>query len=137
MRKNSKLPQHVKNYIKAELYDYVENKMELEKLQQDILFSSSANDGQPKSKNQISNPTEQKAEKLITSRSILIVTDKINKIDRALAKLNKSDKEIVELIFQKGYSQIYAQMHCNITKDMYYNAMNKIIYLTAIEYGEI
>lgn len=131
-----KLPRHVRNFIKSELYNYEFNKKKLKEIQYDILYSSSTSDGQPRG-NQTSDTTYQKTEKLITSRSILIVTDKINKIERALSKLNDSDKEIVDIIFFKGHNQIYAQMNDNITKDMYYNAMNKMIYLTAIEYGEI
>ena len=42
-----------------------------------------------------------------------------------------------DIIFNKGCNQLYAKTYYNITKDMYYNAMNKIIYLTAVEYGQI
>ena len=131
-----KLPKHVRNFIKSELYNYEFNKKKLKEMQDDILYATSTSDGQPKG-NATSDATYNKVEKLITSRSILIVTDKINKIERALNKLDKSDKEVVELIFFKGHGQIYAQRNDNISKDIYYNTMNKMIYLTAIEYGEI
>ena len=136
MRKNYKIPKHIRNYIKSELYNYENNKKKLKELQDDIINSSIVNDGQPRG-NSTSDVTCQKAEKLITSRSILIVTDKINKIDRALNKIDKLDREVVEIIFFKGHNQVYAQMHDNISKDTFYDVMNKMIYLTAVEYGEI
>ena len=136
MRKNYKVPKHIRNYIKSELYNYEKNKRKLKELQDDIINASATNDGQPRG-NQTSDTTFQKTEKLITSRSILIVTDKINKIERALDKLDKLDREVVEIIFFKGHNQVYAQMYDNISKDTYYDIMNKIIYLAAVEYGEI
>ena len=136
MKKIYKLPKHVKNYITQELYNYEYNKKKLIELQNDILLEGSTSDGQPRG-NQTSDTTYRKAEKLITSKSILIVTDKINKIEKAFSKLNEDEKEIAEIIFIKGHSQVYAEMYDYIKKDAYYNMKNKIIYLTAIEYGEI
>ena len=131
-----KLPKHVRNFIKSELYNYEFNKKKLQEMQDDILHATGTSDGQPKG-NGTSDTTYNKVEKLITSRSILIVTDKINKIERAFNKLSEDDQEVVDLIFFKGHGQIYAQMNDNISKDVYYNTMNKMIYLTAIEYGEV
>ena len=136
MRKDYKLDNHTKNYIKKELYNYEYNKRKLQDLQEEILESSATADGQPRG-NTTSDTTAQKAEKLITSRSILIVTRKLQNIDNALAKLSKEEKEIAEIIFFKGHKQVYAQMHDNVSKDMYYNIMNKTIYQTAIEYDVI
>lgn len=136
MRKNYKLDSHVKSYIKKELYNYEYNKKKLEELQEEILEGSATADGQPRGNN-TSDTTFQKAEKLITSRSILIVTRKLQNIENALKKLNKEEREIAEIIFFKGHKQVYAQMHDNITKDMYYNVMNKTIYLTAVEFEVI
>ena len=68
---------------------------------------------------------------------MLIATKRVNNIERALHKLTEQEQKDVELIFFKGHSQVYAEMHDNISKDMYYNLMDKMIYLTAIEYDEI
>ena len=136
MRKNYKLDNHIKSYIKKELYNYEHNKKKLSDLQEEILEGSATADGQPRGNN-TSDTTFQKAEKLITSRSILIVTKKLQNIDSALNKLNEEEREIAKIIFFKGHKQVYAQMHDNITKDMYYNVMAKTIYLTAIEYEVI
>lgn len=136
MRKNYKMDNHIKSYIKKELYSYEYNKRKLADLQEEILEGSATTDGQPRG-NSTSDSTFQKAEKLITSRSILIVTRKLQNIENALSKLNKEEREIAETIFFKGHKQVYAQMHDNITKDMYYNVMNKTIYLTALEFEVI
>ena len=136
MRKDYKIDSHIRSYIKKELYNYEYNKKKLADLQEEILEGSATADGQPRG-NTKSDTTFQKAEKLISSRSILIVTRKIQNIENAINKLNKEEQEIAKTIFFKGHKQVYAQMHDNISKDMYYNVMNKTIYLTAVEFEVI
>ena len=58
-------------------------------------------------------------------------------IERAFKRLPDEEMEVVELIFKKGQSQIYTEVNNNVSKDTYYNIMNKTIYITAIEMGEI
>lgn len=131
-----KLEKHIKKYIKAELYNYEKNKKKIEDIEKNIIDESGFNDGQPRG-NITSDTTAKKAERLLTTKSLLIATERVNNIDRALQKLTEAERKDVELIFFKGHSQIYAEMHDNISKDMYYNIMDKMIYLTAIEYNEI
>lgn len=134
---NYKIPRHIKSYITSELYNFENNKKMLKELQEQILYASGgSSDGQPKGTT-TSDITYQKVEKLTSSRSILIVTDKINKVERAITKLSIDEKEIAEMIFFKGYTQLYAETHYYISKRVYYNVKNKLIYLTAIEYNMI
>lgn len=112
MKKNYKLKYHLRNYIKQELYDYNRNKQILQEL------------------------TNQKTNQ-ITTKTLLILSKKINNIEKVYKKLNDNDKELFNIIFEKGCNQLYAKTYYNITKDMYYNAMNKIIYLVAQEYEQI
>ena len=67
MRKNYKLDNHVKSYIKKELYNYEYTKKKLADLQEEILEGSSTADGQPRGNN-TSDTTFQKAEKRLTSQ---------------------------------------------------------------------
>lgn len=132
-----KLPKHIKIYIEHELYDYIGNKKLQQEIREDIIYSSGGGqDGQPKG-TVTTDPTSLKAEKLLTSRALLIVTNKIQKIEKVLNSLSEDEREIVEIIFFKGHSQIYAEMHDNISKNMYYYMKNKVIYLTAKEYNQI
>lgn len=131
-----KIDSHIKKYIKTELYNYEKNKKKIDEIRDDIINETPYNDGQPKG-NTTSDSTAIKADKLLTTRAILIATEKVKNIDRALQKLNEEERKDVELIFFKGHSQAYAETYDNISKDMYYNLMDKMIYLTAIEYGEI
>lgn len=110
--KNYKLQYHLRNYIKQELYDYNRNKQILQELS-----------------NQKTNQ--------VTTKTLLILSKKINSIENVYKKLNENDKELFNIIFEKGCNQLYAKTYYNITKDMYYNAMNKIIYLVAQEYEQI
>lgn len=108
-----KIDKHIKKYIMTELYNYEENKKKIEKL---VINSK---------------------DKSLTSRAILITTEKIKNIERALNKFNEQEKKDIEKIFFKGHSQIYAEMNDGISKDMYYHLKDKMIYLTAIEYEQI
>jgi hypothetical protein len=107
--KNYKLSYHLRSYIKQELYDYNRNKQILKDLS-------------------IKESTQ------ITTKTLLILTKKVNSIENVYNNLNENDQEIFNIIFKKGCNQLYAKTYYNITKDMYYNAMNKIIYLVAQEY---
>lgn len=108
MGKKYKLPLHIKNYIKTELYDYKKNKKII---------------------NNINNNT--------STRTYLLAIQRINKIEKILNSLPGEEKEAVKKIFFEKHNQVYAEMNDNITKDMYYNIKNKMIYLTAIEFDLI
>ena len=108
MRKKYKLPLHIKNYVKNELYDYEKNKKMIKELQ-----NSKSN---------------------TSTRTLLIASRRINQIETVFNKLPKEDRQAVRKIFYEHHSQIYAEANDNITKDMYYNIMNKMIYLTALEF---
>ena len=136
MRKKYSEPFHIKSYIEKELYNYIDNKVLLNELKEDIYYTNQVNDGQPKG-NGISNPTEQKATDLLTTRSILIAEKKVKQIDNAFNRLIPEERKIAEMIFFKGYNQVFMQMNKGVGKDTYYHIKNKTIYYTAIEYGEI
>ena len=110
--RNYKLKYHLRNYIKQELYDYNRNKKILKDLQKNLVKSSQT----------------------VNSKTILILSRKINSIEKVYHNLNENEQELFKIIFEKGCNQLYARTYYNISKDMYYNAMNKIIYLTAKEY---
>ena len=105
MRNRYKLPLHIKNYVKKELYDYKKNKNKLEDIDQGT-----------------------------STRTILIALQRMQQIEKVLKRLSKEDKKMVEKIFFEKKSQIYMETQYYITKDMYYNTMNKILYLVAEEF---
>lgn len=107
-----KLPLHIKNYVKTELYDYRKNKKIINNLQ-----------------NQ--RPNE------INTRTLLIATQKINLIENVLNKLNQEEKELINIIFFDKTNQVRAEAYYYISKDAYYNIMNKMLYLTAKEFNLI
>ena len=131
-----KLDKHIKKYIMSELYDYRKNKEKIERIRNNIIDESGYNDGQPRG-NETSDTVAGKTEKLLTTRAILIATEKVNNIERALEKFDEQERKDIDSIFFKGHSQVYAEMNDGISKDMYYHLRDKMIYLTAIEYGQI
>lgn len=136
-RVNYKVPRWVKKKIENELYQYWDNKKELEEMQRDIIESSpEPPDGQPRG-NSVSNTTEQKAIKLRTSRSILAVERRLKYIENAIARLNEDEQKIFEIIFKERHNQKMAETYKYISSDTYYNVYRKIIYYTAVEFGDI
>lgn len=68
-----------------------------------------------------------------SSRAILLTQIKLDKINAVMERLNKEDKDVAEIIFFDKYTQAGAEVAKNISKAMYYNTMNKVIYLVAKE----
>lgn len=107
-----KLPLHIKNYVKQELYDYKKNKLFIKDLQK-------------------------KDENEIVTKTLLIATQRINEIETVFNKLNDDEKQLVDIIFFKRKNQRQAEIYYYISKDAYYNTMNKMLYLTALEFNLI
>lgn len=141
MRAEYKMPRGTKRRIQNELYLYWKNKRDLEELEQDIIEESSVRpEVSSIPTNVTGNPTQSKALKLaskMSTRAIIIARRRIEYIENAIKRLSEEDREIFELIFKEGYSQKVAYTIKGISKDTYYNVLNKIIYLVAIEFGEI
>ena len=75
--------------------------------------------------------------KLITkykgdSRGLILANIRLSQIEAVLNGLSKDDREAAEMIFIKKLPQSSAELK-GISKAAYYNVMNKVIYLTAIE----
>ncbi len=104
MRKNNyKLPWHVRQYVKQELLDYEQNK----KL--------------------INNIKKYKG----NTRGLILASQRLQQIDSVYNSLNKEDLEAAKVIFIYKIPQPMAELEKGISKAAYYNAMNKVIYLTA------
>lgn len=144
MRANYEVPKEVREIIIKELYTYWKNIEKLEQLKeqrQNLIDSSAKHDITGiSSKYKISNPTESKAIKLaeeMSTRAYIRASERIDYIKKAMELLSQDEQEVVEYIFKERCSQKRAEIVHYISKDSYYNIKNKIIYLTAIEFGEI
>lgn len=68
-----------------------------------------------------------------TTKSILLAEKRLGQIDKVLESLNKEDRDVAEIIFFEKYTQAGAETAKNVSKAMYYNCMNKVIFLVAQE----
>ena len=137
MRADYKVPRWVKKKIEHELYQYWDNKKELEELKRDIIESSPPPpDGMPHERN-VSSSTESKVIKIRTTRTILAVERRLHYIENAIARLNEEEKQIFEIIFKEKHNQKMAETYKYISADSYYSVYRKIIYYTAVEFGDI
>lgn len=71
------------------------------------------------------------------TRGLILANIRLDQIDKVLQRLNKEDREAVDIIFIDQYTQSGAEIAKGLSKAAYYNTMNKVIYLVAIEMGLI
>jgi len=67
------------------------------------------------------------------TRGLILANMRLAQIESVLERLNKEDREAAELIFIDKYTQSGAEVAKGLSKAAYYNAMNKVIYLVAVE----
>ena len=67
------------------------------------------------------------------TRELILINLRLTQIENVLQSLNKEDREAAEIIFIQKYTQGGAEIAKGLSKAAYYNAMNKVIYLTAVE----
>jgi len=67
------------------------------------------------------------------TRGLILANMRLAQIDNVLNSLNKEDREAAELIFIDKYTQSGAEIAKGLSKAAFYNAMNKVIYLVAVE----
>ncbi len=130
------VPNSVKNTVKNELYQFWKNQELLEEMKLDIINESGAADGQPRG-NAISNTTQQKAMRIMSNRRIIETERRIGFIKEAIKRLTPEEYEVFEIIFKEGYNQRLAETQKYISKNTYYNTIDKIVYYTALEFGYI
>lgn len=68
-----------------------------------------------------------------STRGLLLAEKRISQIEKVVNGLNKEDADAAEIIFFDQYTQAGAEVAHGLTKAMYYNTMNKVIYLAALE----
>lgn len=67
------------------------------------------------------------------TRTLILIEKRLSQIETVLTQLNEEDRQAAKAIFIDHYTQAGAEVTLHITKAMYYNAMNKVIYLVAKE----
>lgn len=69
----------------------------------------------------------------IDTKGLILASRRIAQIEAVLQKLNEEDRQAADIIFIQQYGQIGAEVAKGLSKNAYYNAMNKVIYLVAVE----
>lgn len=67
----------------------------------------------------------------------MAVERRLKYIENAIDRLNEEEKKVFIIIFEEKHSQKMAETYKYISADTYYNVYRKIIYFTAVEFGEI
>lgn len=117
-----KIDKTVYRYIEFELYHYEQYKKEIQLERERILDASPCPpDGQPKG-NQVSNPTQDKAVKLLVSPSLAHMERTVASVDNALSVLSDRHKRIFEMVYVKKRRDRY-----RMSDDMYisYDTFNR------------
>lgn len=107
----NKLPKELKKRMDRELRQYWDNVKKIEKLKQDIIEESNNSDSQFKS-NTTSDPTYQKAIKLLSTRGLVVLEERILYVYKVINRLKPFEREIFIMIFKEGCDWLY----CNTQK---------------------
>ena len=130
-----RIDKKVYKYIDYELQHYEENKKELERLRNEILEASpTPADGQPRG-NTTSNPTEQKAMKLVSSIALLKIESTIKAIDRVYNQLNEDYKVFFDWNYKKSAGIVRTCQESNISENTYHRWRDNIVYSVGREMG--
>lgn len=130
------ISKETKSRMDRELRQYWENKKQLKELELEIIESSNSAEGQPRS-NSISDTTQKKALRLVSTRTIIFLKRRITYVENTIKKLKPYEKEIFNLIFKENCDVNYCKTMKNIDKSTYYHVYNKSIKILAEEWGEI
>ena len=133
---NYKLSKYLKKRMEKELRQYWGNIKKIEQLEKEIIEESGTGNTQGKT-NVTSDPTSQKVLKLISTRSLILLNQRIMYVANTINRLKPFEKEIFNLIFRENRDWLYCETMKGISKTTYYNIMNKSIYYLAEEWGEI
>lgn len=128
----------VKGIVEWHLEHYHEDKAQLESLKnemvpsptQDYSLTAGVSGGRQGS------PTENAGIKIATNSYILATERNIKAIDRALDRLDKVDKQLIDLVYwKKAYTIVGAGMKVGLAKSDAYKHVNYILGLVALEMG--
>ena len=131
-----KISKEVKKRMDRELRQYWDNIKKIEKLRSDIIEESNNGEGGTKS-NTTSDPTYQKAIKLLSTRGLTLLEERILYVSNTIKRLTPFERKVFNLIFKDGCDSLYCETYEHISKSTYYNIYNKSIYYLAEEFGEI
>lgn len=127
-------------YVENELYNYNNNKKELEDLEDEIIYSSSPQTGERVKSSALSDETASKGLRLISSSRLNQIQRTLVGIERSI-KMLKADSEdskykLLEMkYFDCQYTDTKIAQELNISIETYYRWKRQIINLTAINIG--
>ena len=133
-----RIDKKVYKYIDYELLHYEDNKKRLDEIREEILEASPLPpDGQPHGQGGNSNPTEQKAVKLISSVALMKIEKTIGAIDKVYDRLENDHKKFFDWNYKKNAGIVRTCQEVGIAERTYYNMRDKIVYNVGMELGLI
>jgi len=140
MRYKFSLPSDIKATVEWQLRYYREDKRQLNEIKRDMIpsgvqgYSLTAGvDG-----GEATRTTEDIAMKMVSAPYIRRLEITIDAIDRALERMDETDKKLIELVYwRKEYTPEGAGLIVGIAKSAVYQRINKILGLIAFELGYV
>ena len=125
-------------FVERELFDYDSTLRNIKEFETDLITSSGSSDINGSIRSGVSKTTENKAMKLIGSKTLLRMNKTVNDIDRGIAKLDKELQELYKLRYRKQihYLKIIT-CHLPMSERTYRRKRNIIVNIVANEMGLI
>ena len=123
-------------YIENELYNYDDTKQNILNLREDIIDHTPTRETVP-GKGYVSDPTEKKAVNLVSSKAIKRMTNVVNAIDRALARLTDNHRALFELKYRQALPWQQVCRELPTSERSYFRMRRELILMVAVELGLI
>lgn len=131
-----RIDKKVYKYIDYELLHYEDNKKRLDEIREEILEASPLPpDGQPHGQGSTSNPTEQKAVKLISSVALMKIEKTIGAIDKVYDHLENDYKKFFDWNYKRNAGIVKTCQEVNISEKTYHRWRDRIVYMVGEEMG--
>lgn len=124
-------------YIEAEIYDYPSTVEEITRLRQEIIEGGSPDDTQTRvQSNRISDPTADRATRLVMDKRLRRLEEVRNAIDRVYQNLDRDRKRLVEMKYwEKRLTHTGIAEDLHIGERTFYRWKDDVVKAVALELG--
>jgi RinA family phage transcriptional activator len=124
-------------YIEAEIYDYPSTVEEITRLRQEIIEGGSPDDTQTRvQSNRLSDPTADRATRLVMDKRLRRLEEVRNAIDRVYQNLDPDRKRLVEMKYwEKRLTHTGIAEDLHISERTFYRWKDDVVKAVALELG--
>ena len=122
-------------YIEHELYQYDQNRRDLEEFREDVLEGTPKLDNPGGSRSGPGDPTASKGMRLVSSSAIVKTARDLRAIDRALRRLTEDHRAIYELFYRENMPWERVTIEMPTSRRSFFRLRRELVFMVASEMG--